>query len=320
VRVSAVLEPTGVTGVVRFVSALGRRHPHVAVFGAVHGNEPCGLRAIERLYAEILADELVLSAGTLTLVHGNPPASELQERHTRGGVDLNRQFDYRFLDDIPPHHWTYEHSRALELQPLLESVDVVLDLHSTTAPAPAFAIASPLPSSLELAVALGLPYVTQGWESPGLLGDRVLIAPLTRRGLPGVSIECGQHEERPAVDVAYACLRRGLEYLGMIAALPVAPVAASCTHLWITAAVKRPSSSFRFARPFESMQELRAGELIGCDEVLALSAQCHCYVIMPNDSVSVGDDMLYLARSLDAGESGMRASEDPAVQPLGARG
>ena len=312
-RVSAVLEPTGVTGVVRFVSAPGfSQQPHVAVFGAVHGNEPCGLRAIERLYAEILADELVLTAGTLTLVHGNPPASELQERHTRGGVDLNRQFDYRFVDDIPTHHWTYEHCRALELRPLLESVDVVLDLHSTTAPAPAFAIASPLPASLELAHALGLQYVTQGWESPGLLGDRVLIAPLTRRGLPGVSIECGQHAERPAVDVAYACLRRCLEYLGMIAARSaerpwVAPPVAPSTHLWITAAVKRPSSSFRFARPLASMYQLRAGELIGSDEVLALSAQCHCYVIMPNDAVPVGEDMLYIARLFDAGE---REAED----------
>lgn len=300
-RVSAAPEPTGIAGVVRFVSALGLPQPHVAVFGAVHGNEVCGLRAIERLSAEVLAGELPLTAGTLTLVHGNPRASELQERHTRGGVDLNRLFDYRFIDDIPVNHWTYEHHRAIELRPLLESVDVVLDLHSTTAPAPPFAIASPLPASLELALALGLPYVTQGWDSPGLLGDRVVMAPLTRRGLPGVSIECGQHGEAPAVDVAYACLRRCLEQLGMLSGGPPATHAAPCTHLWIMAAVKRPSLAFRFARPLSSMQQLQAGELIGSDGVLALSAQCHCYVIMPNDSVPVGDDMLYIAHPLTAG-------------------
>jgi hypothetical protein len=275
------------------------------------------LRAIERLYAELLAAELVLSAGTLTLVHGNPPASELQERHTRGGVDLNRQFDYRFVEDIPAHHWTYEHHRALELRPLLERADVVLDLHSTTSPAPAFAIASPLLSSLHLAVALRLPYVTQGWDGPGLLGDRVVMAPLTRRGLPGVAVECGQHDERPAAEVAYECLRRCLEHLGMIPARPAGPVAEPCTHLWITAVVKRPSATFRFARPLASMDQLYPGDLIGSDDILAVSTQCHCYVIMPNDNVPVGDDMLYLAKPLEAGVPGpgLRPAEpEPALK------
>lgn len=292
---SAVFEAIGIPGAVRVSAATG---PHLAVFGSIHGNEPCGLRAIERLQRELASGELALQRGTLVLVHGNPAATEQHERHTRGGVDLNRQFDYRFEADIPRAHWLHEHHRALELRPLLDTAEVVLDLHSTTAPAPAFAITTPTPGSHALADALGLGYVTYGWETPELLGDQVVIAPLTRRGLPAVSVECGQHDDPGAIEVAYACLRRTLHHLDMLpwSALATMPLVA-CTRLSMLAAVKRPSSTFKFVRPLASMQRLAKGELIGVDDNLALSAQRDCYVIMPNDNVLVGEDLLYLAEA-----------------------
>ena len=148
-----------------------------------------------------------------------------------------------------------------------------------------------------MADALGLAYVTHGWDGPGLLGDRVVIAPLTLRGMPAVSVECGQHEQLEAADVAYACLRRGLDYLGV---LPwpekTAPIA--CTRLQLRAAVKRPSASFKFVRPLSSMQQMAAGEVIGRDEDITLSVHRNCYVIMPNDGVEVGEDMIYIAQPL----------------------
>jgi len=293
-----VFEPIGIDGVSRFAGAPDAPHPRLAIVGALHGNEPCGLRAIERLQYELRTGQLRLRAGTLYLVHGNPPASEQQERHTRGGLDLNRLFDYRFVNDIPSAHWVYEHNRALELRPILDSVDALLDLHSTTAPSPAFAIASPLPGSRALADGLGLAYVTQGWESPGLLGDRVVIAPVTERGRPGVSVECGQHTQPESVEVAYACALRCLQYLGMIDADSerARAGAPASTRLWLRAAIKRPSPTFRFVRPLASMQVLEAGDVIGCDDDLVLCAQRRCYVIMPNDAVPVGEDMLYIAQ------------------------
>lgn len=294
---SAVLEPFEINGVVRLASSADHPHPHVAVFGSIHGNEPCGLRAIERLRNEVQGGHLTLRKGTLYLVHGNPRATETQERHTRGGTDLNRLFDYRFIVELPSTSWTYEHYRALELKPLLETVDAVLDLHSTTAPAPAFAITSPLAASRRMADALGLAYVTHGWDGPGLLGDKVVIAPLTARELPAVSVECGQHEQLEAVDVAYACLRRGLDYLGLLPWPEMLPPIA-CTSLQLRAAVKKPSAGFKFVRPLSSMQQLAAGDVIGRDEDMELSAHRNCYVIMPNDAVEVGEDMIYLAQPL----------------------
>lgn len=296
---TAAFETSDITGVVRLSSLRDPAALHVAVVGSVHGNEPCGLRAIAQLQAELESGQLPLSRGTLSLVHGNPHATALGLRHTPEGVDLNRLFDYRFESVLPSATWAYEHYRALELRPLLARVDVLLDLHSTTAPSPPFAIVSQVPESRELGRALGLGYVTEGWDGPGLLADRVLSAPLTRMGRPAVSVECGQHVQPSAVDVAYKCIRRFLDQLGVIP-MPAVPEGADAPAPAITlrlhAAVKRPSSEFRFVRPLASMDRLASGELIGRDDDLALSANRSCYVIMPNDTVAVGEDMVYIAR------------------------
>jgi predicted deacylase len=291
---ASVEELTGIVGALRISATPDFPRPHVGVVGAVHGNEPCGLRAIERLHAELIGGELSLREGTLFLIHGNPRATEEQKRHTEGGVDLNRFFDFRFIEEMSTETWLYEHHRAFALKPLLESLDALLDLHSTTAPSPAFAIASPVPESQAMAEAVGVGYVTLGWDRPGLLGDKVLISPTTRRGLPAVSVECGQHDDPQSAVVAYRCARRALSHLGLLDRIPDEGPHSS-RKLMLQAAVKRPSPTFKFVRPFRSMERLAAGEPIGRDENLSLSANGPCWVIMPNDAVPVGEDMLYIA-------------------------
>lgn len=291
---TSVEELSEIVGALRISASHEFPRPHVGIVGAVHGNEPCGLRAIERLHAELVGGELSLLQGTLFLIHGNPRATEEQKRHTEGGADLNRFFDYRFVEEMATETWLYEHHRAFALKPLLESLDAVLDLHSTTAPSPPFAIASPVPESQVMAAAVGVGYVTLGWDRPGLLGDKVLISTTTRRGLPAVSVECGQHDDPQSAQVAYLCARRLLSHVGLLD--PIADTAPrSSMRLMLQAAVKRPSPGFRFARPLRGMEQLAAGETIGSDENLVLSANRSCWVIMPNDGVPVGEDMLYIA-------------------------
>jgi uncharacterized protein len=307
--VRAQIEPVlGVQGVTRIRASAAGLHspaepsassgePKLAIVGAIHGNEHCGLSAITRLQTELASGALELARGTLFLVHGNPAATEQRLRHTSSGRDLNRMFDYRFVDELAPTLWEREHHRAIELRPVFEQVDAVLDLHSTTAPTPPFAIASRVPASEPFALALGLEYVTTGWDGPDLLGDQVLLAQLTRRELPGVAVECGQHDEPGATEIAYRSALRALSYFGMLgdhASEPAPP----CKRLVIRAAIKRPSATFRFERPLHGMQTLGPGDVIGHGDHLLLSVRNPCYVVMPNDQVAVGDDLLYIAEEL----------------------
>lgn len=282
-----------VEGVTRFASDPSCPRPHLVIVGAIHGDERCGLLALRRLGDELSTGVLTLRTGTLTLVHGNPAATEHRSRCTPTGVDLNRLFDYRFVEELPRALWQPEHHRALALRPVLEAADAVVDLHSAGSPTPPFVIASRVAASEPLALALGLEYVTLGWDGPAMLGEQVLLAVLTRRERPGVAVECGQHEAAGAPDVAYRCAKRALSYFGMIEKLPDAPPPHK--RLWVRAAVKRPSESFRFAEPIEGMQRLPAGHVIGYGDQLVLSVRSPCYAIMPNDTVPVGDDLLYIA-------------------------
>lgn len=293
---TAAREATSAPGVTRFSAGEG---PHLAIIGAIHGNEQCGLSAIRKLAERLNEGALTLRAGSLSLVHGNPAASAQKRRHLSAAIDLNRVFDYRFLDELPPALWEPEHHRAAELRPLLETVDAVLDLHSATAPTPPFAIASRVPASAPFALALGLAYVTFGWDGPGLLGDRVLLGMMTRRMRPGVAVECGQHDDPTAPEVAYGCALRALAHFGLIDPLTAPPPACAPTKLKVSAAVKRPSTTFRFARPLRGMERLEAGDILGTDEHLTLAVKAPCHVIMPNDRVAVGDDVAYLADLLD---------------------
>jgi len=288
--------PAGVTCI---ASAPSRPRPRLAIVGAVHGNEHCGLEAIRRLEAEFAAGDRVLSEGTLFLVHGNPEATVERRRFTERGVDLNRAFDYAFVDELAREMWEPEHHRALALKPLLAHVDAVLDLHSTSAPTPAFAIASRVAASEPFARALGLEYLTLGWDGPGLLGDRVLLGQLTLRDRPGVAVECGQHDDDAAPEVAYRCAIRALSHFGLIKPLPDASSPTMRT-LVVRAAVKRPSENFRFEQPLQGMQSLPVGYVIGHGDHLAVTVRNPCIAIMPNDDVPVGEDMLYIGDDIGA--------------------
>lgn len=43
--------------------------PHLLVFGAIHGNEVCGPRALKRLITALESREIQLLRGTLTRIH-----------------------------------------------------------------------------------------------------------------------------------------------------------------------------------------------------------------------------------------------------------
>ena len=283
-----------IEGVVRVSSDESWPRPHVAIVGALHGNEPCGLRAIDHLREQAEADDLPWSTGTAILVHGNPRASEQKRRYTQGGADLNRLFDFDFEEKLRPESWSFEHHRAIDLRPIFQDIDAALDIHSSTERTTPFVITSRAPGSAELGKALGLAHVTRGWEDLNLLSGKVFLAMLTKRGLPSIAIECGQHGSRAADENARFAALRFLAATGILAG--VTDPATDVATLQVVRALRKPSPEFRFARPLIGMELVKAGELLGSDGDIALHAAEDRYVLLPNDGVPVGIDMVYLAR------------------------
>jgi succinylglutamate desuccinylase len=259
----------------------------------LHGNETCGYQVLRGLRDPAHPLRRRIRAGTLVLIHGNPAAFRQRRRFTEGGTDLNRLFDFSFVERLPEEAWTYEHRRALVLRPVLERLDGVLDLHSSTLPSDPFVITSP--SLLTAARRLGCRWVTHGWDGPGLLADRVLTGLLHRRGRPAFSVECGQHDDSHTVEVAWQTTERFLELMGMLEGdLPADGQA--CTVLQVVHRVGKPTQNFAFARPFAGFDPVAPGEAIGQGDGVELTVKEDFRVLLPNADVPVGEDMLYLGR------------------------
>lgn len=86
-----------------------------------HGNEPVGLQIFEFLQEELKVQKL-LQAGQLILVVVNPLAYQHQQRFI--DHNMNR------ISIMPYQDESYEFERFEVLKPLLQKMDVVIDVHS----------------------------------------------------------------------------------------------------------------------------------------------------------------------------------------------
>ncbi|MEM1417009.1 MAG: succinylglutamate desuccinylase/aspartoacylase family protein [Myxococcota bacterium] len=269
--------------------------PRVAVLGAVHGDEPVGLRTLDALKAAFAAGTLPLR-GELVLIHGNPAASGEGRRYTRGGEDLNRAFA------APQDPRSVEARRAAELRPLLETLDAAIDLHSASAPTAPFAVALGGDASLTLARRLGLGRVTCGWERRSDVGEGSALGVVASRGGPAIAVECGQHDDQGARVLARrvtACFLREVGSLGALAGQSEPPRPEEASLLTIAGTLPKPTSSFRFARPVVAFEQLRAGAILGHADgapVRVPESLDGTYALLPNDRVPVGVPVVYFAR------------------------
>ncbi len=286
-----------VRGVRRISRSPSFPRPWVGILAALHGNEPAGIAA--HRYLDEAAGHF---EGTLFLIEGNLEAIKIGERHTRGGVDLNRIFDLSFAGDLSPEHYDYEHHRALELTPILDSLDAALDLHTATAETPPFALAlgpqTPIEdsffqiTSLEVADTLPVRFVTYGWEERTDISAGVALARVSSRG-PSIAVECGSHGSSGVEEVAIAITQAFLRALGVSKATQTdwpPPRTLELTYALLSRAPR-----LRFRRTFSSFDALVANEVVGDDEEGEFRTPHGGTILLPNPDVDVGAPCLYIA-------------------------
>ena len=178
---------------------LGDGRPEVAVVGGVHGDEPCGEAAIERLVA---ADPDVEQP--VKLIVANEAAAERGVRYL--DTDLNRTFDGESGDGHEPR---LSRALAAEIGGL-----TTLSLHSTQSYADPFAIVDGLDGAAgEVVTRLPVDAVVD--VTNGLDG-RLLALEAT----PLVEVECGHQGSPEAVDNAERIVRVFLGATGVLAPSP----------------------------------------------------------------------------------------------------
>ncbi|HET8726193.1 MAG TPA: M14 family metallopeptidase [Alphaproteobacteria bacterium] len=293
----------------------GRPGPHVMINALTHGNELCGAIAVDRLLREgvrPLRGRLTLGFANVEAYHRFDAANPTESRYL--DEDLNRVWSAEVLDG---RRRSAELNRARQIRPLIETVDILLDIHSMQHKNPPLMLAGPWSKGRNLARALAHPeYVVcdAGHAAGRRLRDygRFDVPKAPQNAL---LVECGQHWERRSADVALESALRVLIHAGMV------DQAAATPHLTdrlppqkvieVTQAVTIESDEFVFADDFTGMEILpKAGTPIGRDgrrEVVA--PYDGCVLIMPSRRLNRGQTAVRLGRLVDglgAGEFGER--------------
>jgi predicted deacylase len=290
------------------------------VLGAVHGNETCGTIAIRRVIREIESGKLGIAAGSVTFVPVTNPLA--YARHQRmGDRNLNRNL-------VPTEEPVeFEDRIANWLCPLLAQHDALLDLHSFHTAGEPFVMLGPEDNSgtLEpfaraaeetaLALRLGVHRFVDGWldtYAAGVARRRAAGASareanvhygigtteyMRSQGGIALTLECGQHEDPAAPDVAYRAIHNTLAHLGLSAEPAPASVDAAAA-LRLYQVIDRAHDTDRFVRDWASFDAVRAGEVIGIrQDGKPVVVDCDGYIVFPNPNAQPGQEWFYLARS-----------------------
>ena len=295
----------GNTGVAYYTSFdSGQPGPHVLINALVHGNEVCGVIAIDHLFRAGVRPK----RGKLTLGFANaeaylafdaadPMASRFLDE------DMNRVWD---ADTLDGPRQTREVARARAIRPLIDTVDLLFDVHSMQHKTAPVIVAGPLDKSVAMSKGLGTPEI--------IVADTGHAAGLRLRDYGGfgdpaspqtaVLIECGQHWEAAAGKVAIDSVYRWLLLHDMIdtevAAPHLQPLPPRQRVVRVETPVTVQTDRFEFAQPFTGLEVLDEGALIGTDGDTEVRAPHDgCVLIMPSRRLTPGATAVRLGRWVD---------------------
>jgi predicted deacylase len=292
----------GNTGIPGFTTRdSGKPGPHVAILSLMHGNEFAGAIVLDRLLRRGLMPKL----GRLTMGFVNLAAFERFDprRPTFSRYvdeDINRVWDDTVLDS--PRR-SVELDRAREIRPLIDTVDVLLDLHSMLWPSDPLILCGETERGRSLACAISVPGLIVA-DSGHLSGRRVI--DYRRFSAPGSQcaanlVEAGQHWHPDTVAVMQASVAGLLRHTGMVlddAGLPPPARHVERRLALVTKAVTATSQHFSFVQPWRGGAVIpRRNTLIALDGNTEIrTPHDDCLLVMPSLRPSRGHTAVRLAR------------------------
>jgi predicted deacylase len=264
--------------------------PHVMINALTHGNEVCGAIVVDAL----LRARLRPRRGRLTLAFANveaygrfdakkPDASRFVDQ------DFNRVWTAQALDDTSRD--SSELRRARAMRPVIDTVDLLLDLHSMHEKSKPLIVAGPLDKGIELSARLGTPATVicdEGHPEGRRMRDYEGFGDPSS-GKNALLIECGQHWEAAAVTVARDVTARFLLLSGVIDKEDVPdgwiqPSPREMLVVRVTEPVVAKSMDFRFAGDYTGLEVFHeAGSVIGWSEGAAVATPYDdCMLVMPS--------------------------------------
>ncbi len=284
--------------------------PTVVCVAGLHGNEPAGVRAVQRVLSRLDGKGSGLP-GRLIGLAGNRKALAAGRRFLNR--DLNRIWSSTSLD-AARRAMTID-AEAAELLELNDAVEeileaardriFVLDLHTTSGPGPPFAVLDDSLTNREIAFDFPVTLVL-GLEEE-LSGT--LASHFTARGVTVVGFEAGQHEDPESVQRAEAAIWIVLESCGVVAE-PEWPEVSEARRLLrqergsaprvVEVRYRHPINGvdgFQMREGFESFQRIRSSEVLAASREGEVRALMDGRLLMPKYQ-ELGDDGFFLVREV----------------------
>ncbi len=288
---------TGIPGFTCIESGLAG--PHVVLVSLIHGNEFAGAIVL----AEILASGFRPLRGKLTLGFANLAAfarfdaqNPIASRYVE--EDMNRVWDDFALFGV---RRSAELDRAREIKPIVDSADMLLDLHSMLWPSDPVLLCGAGPRGRALGMAVGTPDLVVA--DTGHAGGKRLIdygrfTENSPHGAACLLVEAGPHWQQAAVDQSRATVRALLRQAGM---LNTPAPATQSRFAEVVKLVTARTNRFTFEREFRGGEIIaQAGTLIAHDgDEEIRTPEDNLIMIMPSLKVGFGHTAVRLAKAAD---------------------
>lgn len=302
-----------------------RHGPLLIVTAAIHGNEPAGVLALERVFAALEHHQARLAGRVLGLI-GNRAALVAGQRFLER--DLNRLWAPRSIAALAAADPRQDDPEQAEQRALLEAIDTELaqpheevlhlDLHSTSGDSPPFLVLNRDERSREIAAELGVPVLE------GLL-DNVEGTVLdfgAARGFTSLVLEGGQNEAPATVEHHESAVWLVLRAAGLIADEPRYELEAHRQRIArsvadIPPAVRivlryaiEPGERFTMLPGFRSFERVQQGQLLalgGASGRREIRSPLGALLIMPRYQ-GQGADGFFLARPVPLDPAGARVA------------
>jgi len=293
------LETVGFTGL--------QRGPKLIVTGAVHGNETCGPEAIHRAIAGCRSGQIAIRRGHVTFLPVTN-AKAYRQGTRAGDRNLNRDLRERAIP------CSNEDLVGNVLCGLLRQHDVLLDIHSFRSNGEPFVFAGPPDNDgpiepfrlsraeSDFACRLGPKLIMRGWLPAYFRAARQRGSDpaegvgtteyMRSSGGYGVTLECGQHSDPAAPEIAYQAILRALSHLRLTDGEP--PTVTVERAIEIVDVALCHSADDRLAREWITGDAVKSGEPIAIrKDGTPLLAPSDGFVIFPDANAGAGSEWFY---------------------------
>lgn len=289
----------------------GRAGPTLCVLAGIHGNEPAGVRAVQRVLDRLQELDLALR-GRMVAFCGNLPALSQGVRFVQR--DLNRQWGEEHLRRLHGSDPSQDRDEDKEQRALLQAFErtlqtargpvVFVDLHSSSADGPPFLCLADTSDNRRVALSTGIPLILGIEETI----DGASLEWWSQRGEVNFAVEGGRHQHPDTVANHEAVLWILLDGLGLLppGQVDIAPYRQHIERVTagqpkvveiVHRQVITPADRFVMKPGFRNFDAVKKGDELATDARGPVRAPYDCRVMLPLYQ-ALGDDGFFLARDV----------------------